>query len=231
MDTYILLLKAVRRLIEKQCLINKSVISEIITRPERFSWVPSHIQSKRWRWEELFLLCDDFWNHAFVDQTLLSCQSSDHFHSLGACIHQSPCPTISIMGQKEAFNSVFPVIKVLSIKDWRFSTESVSIFIVVIADVLMLSYHSVFNVGSCTDTVKCYELRTRRSDANWICEKHKKGDWIVKLEIKCRQHVIFILVRLISNYSSPPVKVISPLSKEVLIHYIQLNITDCFNNC
>ena len=53
-------------------------------------------------------------------------------------------PQISIMGQKETLNSVFPVVKVLSIKDWRFAIESVSFFIVVIADVLIWSCHCVF---------------------------------------------------------------------------------------
>ena len=76
-------------------------------------------------------------------------------------------PQIIIMGQKGTLNSVFPVVKVLSIKDWRFTTKSVPVFIVVIADVLSWYHHSVFlMLGSCTDTVKCYKLRTRRSDAN-----------------------------------------------------------------
>ena len=59
----------------------------------------------------------------------------------------------------------------------------------------------------------------------WRSEKHKKGGWIKNLKSKAQWNCIFILVRLISNYSSPPVKVISPLSNEVLIYYIQLNIT------
>ena len=53
-------------------------------------------------------------------------------------------PQISIMGQKETLNSVFLVFKVLSIKDWRFATESVPFFIVVIADVLTWSCYCVF---------------------------------------------------------------------------------------
>ena len=61
--------------------------------------------------------------------------------------------------------------------------------------------------------------------------KTQEGGLNCKTENQCNEQDIFILVRLISNYSSPPVKVISPLSNEVLIHYIQLNITDCFNNC
>ncbi|MEM5332290.1 hypothetical protein VSR34_38320, partial [Paraburkholderia sp. JHI2823] len=53
-------------------------------------------------------------------------------------------PQISIMCQKEAFNSVFPVIKVFSIKDWRFAAESVSVLMVVIAGVRIVSCHCVF---------------------------------------------------------------------------------------
>ena len=78
-------------------------------------------------------------------------------------------------------------------------------------------------MGSIILQVSDVQLST--SDKSWRCEKHKKGGLIVNLKIKCRQHIIFILVRLISNYSSPPVKVISPLSNEVLIHYIQQNTT------
>ena len=53
-------------------------------------------------------------------------------------------PQISIMGQKETLNYVFPVVKVLSIKDWRFAAESVSVLMVVIAGVRIISCHCVF---------------------------------------------------------------------------------------
>ena len=53
-------------------------------------------------------------------------------------------PHISIMGQKEILNSVFPIVKVLSIKDWRFATESVPFFIIVIDYVLTWSCYCVF---------------------------------------------------------------------------------------
>ena len=44
----------------------------------------------------------------------------------------------------------------LSIKDWRFAANSVLIIMIVIADVLTWSHHSVFlKLGSCTDMVKC----------------------------------------------------------------------------
>ena len=60
------------------------------------------------------------------------------------------------MGQKEALNSVFPIVKIFSIKDWRFATDSVLVFMIVIADVLSWSHHSVFlKLESCTDMVKC----------------------------------------------------------------------------
>ena len=60
------------------------------------------------------------------------------------------------MGQKEALNSVFPIVKIFSIKDWRFATDSVLVFMIVIADVLAWSHHNVFlKLGSCTDMVMC----------------------------------------------------------------------------
>ena len=76
-----------------------------------------------------------------LEITLLLVRHCFPINLLTACIHRvrvSIChhvPQISIMCQKEAFNYVFPVIKILSIKDWRFAAESVSVLMVVIASV------------------------------------------------------------------------------------------------
>ena len=92
-----------------------------------------------------------------------------------------------------------------------------SIFLV---NILILKYYSSFDQGMIIIHTK-----------SWRIEKHKKGSWIGILKFNGKNTLIFILVHLNSNYSRPPVKVISPLSNEVLIHYIQLNNTICFNNC
>ena len=122
------------------------------------------------------------------------------------------------MSQKEALNFVFLVVKIFSIKDWRFTDDVVLVLIIVIVDVLARSHHSVFlKLGSFTDTVKCM---TSKPSALIPIEEVKNTRRGVELKLKNKRsrHDIFILVRLISNYSSPPVQVISPLSNEDLIH-------------
>ena len=126
-----------------------------------------------------------FLKSRFCWSDIVSCQSSDHFHPLGACIHQSPCPTDQHHGPER--NSQFCLSSSQSSLHQRLEVcHWICLFLHCChcwcVDMFLPLCFS--DAGSCTDTVKCMNSEPGALMPIEDVKNTRRGGWIEKIKSK-----------------------------------------------